>query len=101
MFHIVNKNIKINHEILIRFLTYYTLTLFVFSFIYYVIYQYDKKSFTDRNKITYNLFDFFYFSLVTQTTVGYGSMVPTSSLSKVVNAIQLMTIYSIFVISLL
>ena len=102
MFHIVNKDIKLNHLILLKFLTCYTITLFVFAFIYNILYKYDNNSFIKRDKNKkYHLFDFFYFSLVTQTTVGYGSMVPTSILSKTINAIQLMTIYGIFIISLL
>ena len=40
------------------------------------------------------------FSLVTQTTVGYGSLVPTHSLTQYINILQLITIYGVLILSL-
>lgn len=106
MLRILKKNklnsIHLNHGLLIRFLIWYTLALFGFSFIYYKIYKSDPKSFSKRDtKDGYPLFDFFHFSLVTQTTVGYGDMIPLSLNAKIANTIHLLLIYAIFVISLL
>ena len=45
-----------------------------------------------------SLFDSFYFSLVTQTTVGYGILRPPTPLTKIINICQLFTIYLSFII---
>ena len=41
----------------------------------------------------------FYFSLVTQTTVGYGDMVEHTRISRIINILQLLTIYGVLAIS--
>ena len=47
-----------------------------------------------------NLFDCFHFSLITQTTVGYGNMVPVEFYTKCVNILQLLTIFATVVVDL-
>ena len=41
----------------------------------------------------------FYFSLVTQTTVGYGDMVSHTRISRIINVLQLLTIYGVLAVS--
>jgi len=41
----------------------------------------------------------FYFSLVTQTTVGYGDMVSHTRISRIINILQLLTIYGVLAFS--
>jgi len=41
----------------------------------------------------------FYFSLVTQTTVGYGDMVAHTRISRIINVLQLLTIYGVLAVS--
>lgn len=53
---------------------------------------------TEKKPITF--FDCLHFSLVTQTTVGYGALVPTHNLTKIINILQLLTIYGVIIISL-
>ena len=48
-----------------------------------------------------SLFDAFYFTLVTQTTVGYGSIRPPTILSQVVNIFQLLSIYKVVELAIL
>lgn len=43
-----------------------------------------------------NLFDSLYFSLVTQTTVGYGNVFPRTRLSQIINIIQLICILVVY-----
>lgn len=102
---IKNGKIKFDRVLLIKTLLIYTLSLFIFTIVYFMIYKYDKKSFysssIDKGTSGLTLFDFFHFSLVTQTTVGYGDVYPKSNLSKFVNTIHLCSIYIILIISFL
>jgi len=45
-----------------------------------------------------SLFDAFYFSLVTQTTVGYGDTIPESRLTQVINIMQLLSIFGVYLV---
>lgn len=92
--------IKIDHDLLKKTVFYYILSIFGFAAVYYLIYLNDATSFTS-SKNKYSFFDFVHFSLVTQTTVGYGTMSPLSSLTKMINSIQLLTINGIIVLSML
>ena len=53
---------------------------------------------TDEYIIPITLFDAFYFSLVTQTTVGYGNIFPESRLTQIINAFQLISIFGVYLI---
>tara|TARA_Y100000780_G_C13694897_1_gene421143 strand:+ start:5532 stop:5873 length:342 start_codon:yes stop_codon:yes gene_type:complete len=44
-----------------------------------------------------SFWDCLYFSLVTQTTVGYGDIVMTHNFTRIINFIQLLTIYGVFI----
>ena len=55
---------------------------------------------TEEQKTNITLWDCIHFSLVTQTTVGYGGLIPSGPIAKIVNAIQLLTIFGVIVISL-
>lgn len=77
------------------FFTSHLILISIFSLIYYLLYYYDETSFTNtlKNKKTMTYFDFLYFSLTTQTTVGYGDIHPTTHLSRTFNMIQLLFVY--------
>jgi hypothetical protein len=47
-----------------------------------------------------SFWDCLYFSLVTQTTVGYGDIVMTHYFTRIINFIQLLTIFGVFVIDI-
>ena len=53
---------------------------------------------TDKSAESISLFNAFYFSLVTQTTVGYGNHVPITKFTQVINTIQLLTIFGIYLL---
>jgi hypothetical protein len=103
MFKTVEKGlIKLDHKLLFQTLFYYTASIIIFAIIYFSLYKSDSSSFTKpEHKKEYDLFDFIHFSLVTQTTVGYGTMSPLSRTTKIVNLIQLLTIYGVFIISMI
>ena len=48
-----------------------------------------------------SLFDAFYFTLVTQTTVGYGMFYAPSKITQVINALQLLTVYKVVEMAIL
>lgn len=48
-----------------------------------------------------SLFDAFYFTLVTQTTVGYGVLYAPSKITQTVNILQLLTVYKMVEMAIL
>jgi hypothetical protein len=70
-----------------------------FTLLYYILYKFmDDKGFNFVNEEKkMSLLDCFYFTLITQTTVGYGHIYPTNTYIKLVNIMQLLTIYGVFV----
>jgi len=47
----------------------------------------------------WSFYDCFYFSLVTQTTVGYGDLAPRTRLMRGICMLQLLTIYGVLAVS--
>lgn len=95
-----------------RFIITHFASILLFTLLYYITYNYFENSFHEtnkepqhikkrENKNTMNFYDFFYFSLVTQTTVGYGDIVPTHPISRAINILQLLTIYGVIAISII
>lgn len=87
----------------VRFLQMYTLSVLLFSILYYLSSNYlETNGFVDTyfpktdtvNQISY--LDCLHFSLVTQTTVGYGRFEPNGKISKIINMFQLLSIVIIF-----
>jgi len=77
----------------------------LFGFLYWLINYvernymlHDAETGGTVDKLTF--FDAMFFSLVTQTTVGYGTVVSRTYFSKIVNFIQLLTIYGVLAIHL-
>lgn len=77
----------------IQKLLIFLISTFIFGIIYYLVYHFDNDSFIVlKNNEDVNLFDFLHFSLVTQTTVGYGGMKAVKNISKLANYIQLIVL---------
>jgi len=53
----------------------------------------------EKEYIPWSFGESFYFSLVTQTTVGYGDMVSHTRISRIINVLQLLTIYGVLAVS--
>lgn len=103
---------SINKNIILRHIT----IVLVFSVLYYIVSNYYGETAFSRittvesntphnpsneklnNKMS--VLDCLYFSLVTQTTVGYGHIVPTHIISKIINILQLLTIYGVFILEI-
>lgn len=94
---VILKNIKNN----IKLWTHIKVIL-VFSVLYWLggileLYYEMKTLETNEYIKPMNMFDAFYFSLVTQTTVGYGNVLPKSRLSQAINIIQLFGLLLIYI----
>ena len=74
----------------------------LFAVCYYVVSHYYDTS-TEKKTLQkpLSMLDSFYYSLVTQTTVGYGDIAPKTDMMKIITIAQLLTIYGVFVIELL
>ena len=93
------KNIRERH------LTSFARHMFIivmFGLFYYALninipesFQYNK----DHGDLT--LLDFIYFSLVTQTTVGYGDIAPVHRYARMGCMLQLLTTYAVVIISII
>jgi len=89
-----------------RLLIVTSIVLF-FAFVYYsihIIFPRNKNEkphfYTQNNSPRISFLDALFFSLVTQSTVGYGSTVPLSNIAKCVVAIQVMsTLFMIIYLS--
>jgi hypothetical protein len=83
-------------------LTTHLILVFVFGILYWLAgfvetYYQIKSVDTDTYIQPIGLFDAFYFSLVTQTTVGYGNVFPQTRFAQVINIIQLIGILYIYI----
>ena len=68
----------------------------LFTILYYITEKYfiaEKEG--DKIKDPMTLLECFHFSLVTQTTVGYGHSYPTNFYSRIINIVQLLSIYGV------
>lgn len=84
---------------LVQILINHISTIIFFSIVYYVLYKHDSNTFIHSKKSSeLSYLDIVQFSLITQTTVGYGHIIPNSTPCKIVNILQLLTIYGIFLI---
>lgn len=80
--------------------------VFIFTIAYYITSRIEERlglidNYTGKKITPLSLFDAFYFTLVTQTTVGYGSLYPPSKLSQTINILQLLTVYKIVEMAIL
>lgn len=96
-----HKKMFLQHTLLIIFFA----AVYYFTHLYIIKTSHNKdgglvRTQEDKHKGTsISFFDCLRFSLVTQTTVGYGALVPTHSVTQIINVVQLMTIYGVIILS--
>lgn len=79
--------------------------VFLFAGIYWILHSYVTKhkalvsSHKKPEDIT--LFDCFYFSMVTQTSVGYGDILTIHPIARTANIMQLLSVYGVITYGLL
>jgi len=66
------------------------LSILTFALLYFIGGKFSTRYLNETQKI--NFFDALYFSIVTQSTVGYGDLVPTNMLTKSITMVQLLTL---------
>jgi hypothetical protein len=94
------QNIPHMNRFFLQFLGAICIISVVFAAAYFLMQHVDpsqahfKKDSEEVKRTT--LLDCAYFSLVTQSTVGYGAMVPCSTLSKVTASIQMVSVLAMF-----
>ena len=85
-----------------HFIYYNLITVVSFGVIYYILQFVDKPPFVSNQAIQdqhvhkskqFTLIECIHFSLVTQTTIGYGGMIPLSNACVLVNSVQLFSIF--------
>ena len=79
----------------------YFLVLIVFSLIYWLLgtsenFKFDTISNNNSNSLTF--LNSLYFSFITQSTIGYGDILPTSSLAKILVMCQITLLVLYFII---
>jgi hypothetical protein len=93
--HLLKINIKTINK------AYLTLKLTLISiFFYTIIYYFISDNHLIYTNITkgHKLIDCFYYSFVTQSTVGYGDIVPVTNLSKLITISQIFLTYIILLL---
>lgn len=85
------------------FLTNNVLLVFFFAIVYYIVNHYESSY--NKNVVKNGLLDWLHFSLVTQTTVGYGNKInrlitESSELLKYVNMLQMFSLFGLISLSL-
>jgi hypothetical protein len=103
----LSKMIKICHS-LERLLWVFGLlvgiSIFSFATDYTCLYQFEHSTFegvsTYADSYIYNLYQFFYFSVITFSTVGYGDISPVSEIAKFVVMLEIFLSFFIIVFAL-
>ena len=86
-----------------HFVYYNMIAVLVFGILYYLLQFVDGQPFVSNQAIQdkgedsnfFGLLDCLHFSLVTQTTIGYGGMIPLSTGCILLNFVQLISIFMI------
>jgi len=68
-------------------------SILLFALLYFIGGKFATQYLDEEEEI--HFFDALYFSIVTQSTVGYGDLVPTNTLTKCLTMLQLFTVVAI------
>lgn len=103
----LSKIIKICHSmerLLLVFGLLIGISILSFATDYTCLYQFDNSSFSGMQEYSssyiYNLYHFFYFSVITFSTVGYGDITPTSEIARFVVMLEIFISFFIIVFAL-
>ena len=91
--NVINKGNVIIKQL--QIVLFFTLLYWLYGKVYSYIKKYDSE-YQEFKKM--NLFESFYFSLVTQTTVGYGDITAMTRNMRIFNCIQLLSVYGVLFI---
>ncbi len=95
--------IKFMRKYRLQQVIFHLVAILIFAVSYYIMhlyipnaFKYDKES---EKKL--DIIDFLYFSLVTQSTVGYGDITPLHNIPRTLCMFQIMSIYVIILVALI
>jgi hypothetical protein len=91
-FRFIKSTIKTHFKIVILFTILYYVTNLILNNKGFDHIKYEKKNMS--------LIDCFRFSLFTQTTVGYGEIFPIHDFIKIINILQLFTIFGVLILEI-
>ena len=89
---------NITHKQYLFFIRHF-ISVLVFAILYYIAYHYIEHAYDKDKSHQLSFFEFLYFSLTTQTTIGYGDIIPTHYITKAIAALQLITVISIIILT--
>ena len=81
------------------FVVRHIVAVFFFAVLYYLAYKYYDKMYDFHKDKEYGFGDFLYFSLGTQTTIGFGDIYPTHPLTRFITALQLLSVITIIIVA--
>jgi hypothetical protein len=94
--------IHLNIPNLKGFILAHLIIVLFFAVFYYIIYITQTSAFeyknAQHNYKQLSFFDFIYFSLITHATVGYGDIVPSNVLSKIITMAHIIIVIILYVI---
>lgn len=84
---------------LLLFFYRHIFSIILFSFLYYIAYYYleTESPYHTKYEKKYNYFDFLFFSISTQSTIGYGDVSPTHNITKFLTSLQLLSVAVIII----
>lgn len=91
----------------IKFLIRHISSIFIFAILYYISHYYvESKGFKtlvdkEQDKKHYSFWEILYFSIGTQTSIGYGDIYPTHTTTKILTALQMLSVVIILATSIL
>ena len=90
-----NNNFQ-NKNQLVKIICLQFFIIILFSLIYYVIGKenFEFNIFNKNSKRDINYLDYLYFSIVTSSSTGYGDILPTTDLSRLLTCIQMFLVYT-------
>ena len=90
MYQLIDKNNLVN-ILKYKFVQFNILVFSIFFLLYWILYKFNKEYHFTFDK-SYNLnsaLDVAYFTVVTQTTIGYGDIIPRSQFAKLIMIIHM------------
>ena len=90
------KNFFISKKLLLKIISIQIFIIILFSLIYYFIGNDNFiLNYSNNNIINkFNFFDYLYFSVVTSSTTGYGDIIPSTKLARILVTTQILLVYT-------